>query len=44
MALFTILSDELEEQTFPLTLSNSTIGLGNSNITLAQFEYDTNQL
>lgn len=44
MALFVIVSDELQEEILPLTFSNNSVKFSNDNITFAQFEYNTNQL
>jgi hypothetical protein len=44
MALFVVVSNELEEEILPFTFSNVAITFSNDNATFAQFEYNTNQI
>lgn len=43
MAIFTVVSGEFIELILPLTLSNDIVRMSNDNITMAQFEYNTNE-
>lgn len=44
MALFVVVSNELQIETLPFTFSNTTIKWSNDNTTFAQFEYNTDQI
>ncbi|AGO48971.1 hypothetical protein Phi14:2_gp093 [Cellulophaga phage phi14:2] len=41
MAIFNIISEELVEEIIPFTTSNNIIRLGNINLKVSQFEYNT---
>jgi len=44
MAIFVVVSDKLQEQSFPLTFSNDVVTFSNDKITFAQYEYNTSQV
>lgn len=41
MAIFNIISEELLEEVSPFTTSNNIIKLGNTELSISQFEYNT---